>query len=519
MARSLGFASAKAFTTALEREMETVRSIFERLVSAAPVKATPAATLAIFANQSQAERALVELEHGSRHTHVSARTRQISRKLRPLLLDALAQTADPDATLNHFIRFAEAYGLRSLLFEMLVANPRLLELLVKTFDASRFAGDLLVRHPPLLEEITRGGQLDRPLEMSDYLTELRAHAPNGDVDLVRAYRQSELLRIFLRDALGLIDLTTVFLEQTALAEACLIFINEILGADDLTVIALGKFGGRELSYGADVDVLFVGTDSASAQRIISVSAQPSAEGSLPRIDARLRPDGEKGPLVCSLESFAQYYETRAQLWEIQALTRARPIAGPQQDEFMEIAKAAWRRAGEDVDLPAKIDNMLERIRRDRGSGSEFRDFKTGTGGIIEAEFLVQALQMSANVWEPNWTRAVDRLGEIGQLNESDVTDLRRAYEFLRRCESVLRRYENTSVSVLPADEGEQRIFSRDSGVETVSEFAQQYRAARLSIHQIYCRRIKREPLASTDEIENLLQDKQADQQTGKNDHK
>ncbi len=483
LARSLGFASAKTFAAALEREMHAVRAIFERVVSAAPTS-TATQALGIFADQTRAQRSLAELERGSARAHVSARTRQISRKLRPLLLDALGHAAEPDATLNQFVRFTEAYGLRSMLFELLVANPRLLELLIKTFDASRFAADLLVRHPPLLEEITRGGKLDQRIDTAGHLGELRALGKKDDVDLARAYRQSQLLRILLRDVLGLADIETVFFEQTALAEACLVFLSEIVGANEVTIIALGKFGGCELGYGADLDVVFVGEETTSAQKLMTISAQPSSEGTFSRIDARLRPDGEKGPLVCSLESYAQYYETRAQLWEIQALTRARPIFGPLQNEFIALAQRVWQRAGQDVDLRAKIDNMLERIRRERGSGSEFHDFKTGTGGIIEAEFLVQALQMSANIWEPNWTRAVDQLGKSGRLTDSEIVDLRRAYGFLRRCESVLRRQENTSASILPAD---QSVFSRRLGFENTEAFGQRYQSERAAIHEIYRR--------------------------------
>lgn len=513
LALSLGFSSGKEFSRALEREMQAVRAIFERVIVTAPTGKTIKQTdLGFFENQSQAEKSLVELVHGSRSVHVSARTRQISRKLRPLLLEALSKAADPDATLNHFIRFVEAYGLRGLLFELLVTNPRLLDLLVTVFDNSRFAGDFLVRDPQLLVDITQPGKLDNVIDTAGHLKNLRSLAEKDALESVRAYRQTQWLRIFLRDILGLSDLPTVLAEQTGLLEACLIFVTEKLGAEDLTIIGLGKFGGRELGYGADLDVVFVGGDSAAAQRIIALCAQPSVEGILGRIDARLRPDGEKGPLVCSLESYAQYYETRAHLWELQALTRARGIVGPRQDQFIELAKEAWRRAGQDVDLAGKIDNMLDRIRRERGSGSEFSDFKTGRGGIIEAEFLVQALQMSANIWEPNWTAALTRLRDAGRLSEVEVVDLRQAYELLRRCESVLRRYENTAVSALPADARERRIFSRRLGFETPESFAQQYRAARSSIRQIYCRYVKGEPSASAEEIENLFGDKQADEQ-------
>jgi glutamate-ammonia-ligase adenylyltransferase len=292
--------------------------------------------------------------------------------------------------------------------------------------------------------------------------------------------------------LELADLATVCAEQSALAEACLLFTNEILGGQELTIIALGKFGGEEITYGADLDVLFVGEESASAERLLSAITQPSAEGTLSRVDARLRPEGEKGPLVCSLQRYEQYYAGRAQLWELQALTRARPITGPLQNEFMEMAKSAWERTGQHVDLAAEIDNMLERIRRERGTGDDFLDLKTGTGGIIEAEFLVQALQMRESVWEPNWARAVDRLHAGGHLTKAETESLKRGYEFLRRCESVLRRDENVSVSALPRDPTEQGKLARRLGFDKIDIFAEKYREARSSIHEIYDQRMKSE---------------------------
>src|SRR5438046_8769852 len=103
--------------------------------------------------------------------------------------------------------------------------------------------------------------------------------------------------------------------------------------------------------------------------------------------------------------------------------------------------------------------MLQRIQRERGSGSDFLDLKTGRGGIIEAEFLVQALQMRGNLWEQNLERAIDRLHQHGQMNDSEVAKLKDAYGLLRRCELVLRRYENRSVSTLTNDPDEQRKFA------------------------------------------------------------
>jgi glutamate-ammonia-ligase adenylyltransferase len=470
--------------------MRAVRSIFQRIIS--ETHAEPAQIdLPIFSDPKRAAKALGDLAHGPTSFHIAPRTRQIFRKLRPVLLEWLAKSADPDATLNQFVRFVEAYGLRSLLFELLVTNPRLLELLVKTFDASRFASELLIRRPQLLEEITHGEQLDQAITLEEHLCRLNSlDLSEASFDAVRAYRQTQLLRILLRDVLGLTALAEPQPELAALAEACLLFMTKVLGSGQLTIVGLGKFGGREISYGADLDVVFVGDDVRAAQNLIVTMAQPTGEGNIWVLDARLRPDGEKAPLVCSLETYQSYYASRAQPWELQALTRARAVTGPLQNEFIEIAKRAWHEASRHVDLRLRIDNMLERIRRERGSGSDFLDFKTGTGGVIEGEFLVQALQMREDIWEPNWGRALDRLRETGRLTDSEAAKLNEAYAFLRRCESVLRRSDNKSISAFPSDPNEQRKLAVRLGHQELDGFRGKYVDARETIHAIYNQRVK-----------------------------
>jgi [glutamine synthetase] adenylyltransferase / [glutamine synthetase]-adenylyl-L-tyrosine phosphorylase len=492
LALSLRFSSVEDFTAELRKRMRAVRPIFQRIISETSPNAFGAKIgLEIFNDQKHAAKTLADLARGQGSFHIAPRTRQIFGKLRPVLLEWLARAADPNATLNQFVRFVEAYGLRSLLFELLVTNPKLLELLVKTFDASRFAGDSLIRHPQLLDEITRDPAFYEPRSIDENLRRLDSFGANaGNLDPVRAYRRRQLLRIILRDALGLINPRAVFNELSDLAEACLLFTTRLLGGEQMTIVALGKFGGREISYGADLDVLFVGEDIRAAQSLVVAMAQPTAEGNIWVLDARLRPEGEKGPLVCSLETYQSYYASRAQSWELQALTRARGVAGPLQREFIEMAKHAWRDAGQHVDLQARIDNMLERIRRDRGSGSDFLDFKTGFGGIVEAEFLVQALQMRENIWEPNWERAVDLLRARACLTESEADRLRNAYGLLRRCEAVLRRYDNKSVSAFPSDPNEQRKLAIRLGWEEFDVFRERYVDARESIHALYDRHVK-----------------------------
>ena len=489
LARSLRYSSASDFTAALQNRMGSVRPIFQRIISERP--AQPAkVNVEIFIDPKQAEKALRDLGRGATSFHIAPRTRQIFQELRPILLDWLAEAADPDATLNQFFRFVEAYGLRSLLFELLVTNPKLLELLVKTLDASRFAGELLIRRPQLLEDITRDPTFDEPRSVAENLRRLESLGVNANnLDPVRAYRQRQLLRIILREIVGLVTPAAVFTELSDLAEACLVLTARLLGDDQTTIIALGKFGGSEISYGADLDVVFVGEANRAAQNLIAAMAQPTAEGDIWALDTRLRPEGENGPLVCPVETYEWYYANRVQLWEIQSLTRARPISGPLQAEFMRVAKSAWRRASQDAEFLVKIDSMLERIRTERGSGSDFLDLKTGRGGIIEAEFVVQASQMRESIWEPKWQHAVDLLRKRGVFSDVEATKLKQSYGFLRRCESALRRFDNKGVSAFPSDPNEQRKLSIRLDYDSFEILRRDYVEARETIHAIYQRHI------------------------------
>ncbi len=483
LAGSLGLAGEAALLEELNRTMSGVREIFRRVVSSD--LSPPQIAADFFADQPRAEKALAELEQGSSHFHVAPRTRQIFHKLRPLLLAQLARTADPDATLTAILRFVESFGLRSLLFELLTTNPRLLQLLVETFEASEYAAQLLVRSPNWLEEITRSQDLDQPRSLLQHRKSLASAIEKKDFDSIRTYKQRQSLGIIIRDILGLNNLRSLLREQSDLAEAILLAVNTLTGATDLTIVAMGKFGGRELGYGSDLDLMFVGSDHRAAQNLANCLSASNPLGQLASIDVRLRPEGDNGPLVASIEAFANYYRDRAQLWELQALTRARVITGPDKAAFYEIAHAGWSVTGRDPQLFEKIDAMLERVRRERGTGDDFLNFKTGVGGIVEAEFMVQALQMHHDRREVSMLAAIKKLD--GVLSRSESTRLLRAYEFLRRGELVLRRRSNKSENALPANEAELRRFTRRLGFADFEEWRTRYEAARADIHEIYQR--------------------------------
>jgi len=143
-----------------------------------------------------------------------------------------------------------------------------------------------------------------------------------------------------------------------------------------------------------------------------------------------------------------------------------------------------------MDLFTQIDAMFQRIRRDRAGASDELDFKTGTGGVIQAEFLVQALQMRAGIWNPQMIGAIRELASAGILQESDAATLKEKYLYLRSIESIVRRWENKSVSSLPPGKTEQEKLAHRVGATSLEAFAQDYHLARAGIQAIYSRYLR-----------------------------
>jgi glutamate-ammonia-ligase adenylyltransferase len=465
----------------LHRTTHQVRTIFDRVLRSGDEE-EPEVDLSIFRNAKHARHLVDGLAQGDR----SPRTRKIFYRLEPVLIDWLRQIADPDQTLTHFTSFVERYGARSLLYETLLQNPRLLELLVRLFDASRFLSEIVIRRPQLIEDVARSGGLGQTKSCIDYLAglELREERLSWR-DWLRVFRCAQIVRIALRDLLGFGSLEQIQAEYTSLAEACLVFAQRELDLTDrLTVIAMGKFAGRELSYGADLDVMFIGSDFAGAAALLRAMSEMTAEGRVFPIDARLRPEGNSGPLACSVAAFAEYFgRGRGQFWEAQALTKSRPISGPQQSEWLEAAQGIWRRFGDRNDAANEIAAMHGRIVKERASGNDFRDFKTGSGGLMQAEFFAQALQMRGGLWEPGTCAAYKRLGDAAVLSRDTAHLLIESYLTLRRIEGVLRRVDDSSVSRLPSDEAEIAKLARRAGYADTGAFRNSYDRARTAIRE------------------------------------
>jgi glutamate-ammonia-ligase adenylyltransferase len=316
------------------------------------------------------------------------------------------------------------------------------------------------------------------------MAEALAEEPGETIEArLRSFRNGEFLRIELRDILGLTNSAEETWEElTALADACLseavqhVISTSLQGktfSKKFCVVGLGKYGGRELSYGSDLDVIFVGGSTELASRIISIMSQEHQEGIVFKMDARLRPDGEDGPLILPLEAYARYYETRAQFWEKQSLTRARIVAGDTKygDTFLKLVdKTIYRRPPTAAELK-EMAAMRGRIEKERGDPEDpERDFKTGKGGLVDVEFLVQEKQLLHGPKHPTLRRAstLEMLAAMSQIEgwpATDILSLVEDYLWLRKLESALRRFHNSPTSQLPASREEWEALAKQLGLK------------------------------------------------------
>jgi glutamate-ammonia-ligase adenylyltransferase len=467
--------------------------------------------------------------------------------------------SDPDRVLARLDSFISAYGARATLFETWTHNPQLFELLLLLFDRSEFLAEVTIRTPDLVDELVLSGRLRRRKSAEEILNELRHGAGDADQRLwLRRYHQAEFMRIGLRDILGLADYEQNFIELSALADACLQYTLEAvarargLKSPPVVIVGLGKLGGRELNYGSDLDIVFVAADKAKGQlpslqdfaaQVMEMLSSQTELGIAFVTDARLRPDGEKGLLVNTLGAYEDYYRRRAQLWEIQALTRVRAIAGDLKlgKQFEELAAtltdfrgfengrsphpgphplgrgegespAAGKRSAE---LPPgtkqnrvsnapsrssafrplacftagwkkEIARIRARIEKERTpAGQDALAFKTGRGGLIDAEFIAQSMCLEHGWQEPNTVRALQRVRDEGALPRTDAEKLIENYRQLRRVESILRRWSFEGEAVLPDDAPAFYRVSVRCGFATPEAFRETVATWRKGIREVY----------------------------------
>jgi glutamate-ammonia-ligase adenylyltransferase len=395
-----------------------------------------------------------------------------------------------------------------MLFELWNSNPAMFDLLLLLFDRSEFLAELAIRTPDLIDELVAGVRLRQRKSAEETLRELRHGAEDTDQHLwLRRYHQAELMRIGLRDILGLADFEQYLTELSALADACLQYALEVvmrknkLKNPPFVVIGLGKLGGAEIDYGSDLDIVFVAGPKAKnlpklrdlAIEMMDLVSRRTEQGLLFHTDARLRPDGEKGLLVNTLKAYEQYYHERAQLWEIQTLTRTRPLAGDMElgQQFQALtarltnfARHALPLAAYTPDWKIKVHQMRMRIQKERTpAGKDELALKTGTGGLMDAEFVAQTLCLEHGWQEANTLRVLEKGRRANVLPDADK--LIDNYRRLRRVEGILRRWSYEGETVLPEDPAPYYRVSVRCGFSNPEAFREALAEWRQTIRQVY----------------------------------
>ena len=366
------------------------------------------------------------LRHLEALTSGVSRRAAIQRTLLPAMLGWFADAPDPDAGLLGFHRLSDALGSSHWYLRTLRDEGAAAERLARILATSRYATDLLMRAPDATALLARDEDL-LPRERDALLAECRTAAdrqsdPTQAVAAVRAVRRRELFRIAVADLLGLLDVNAVGRALSDVAEATIDgALRAAVAAEEagrgtalpvrLAVVALGRLGGREMSYGSDADVVYVheppdgrvsDEDAAKAAHAVAselsrLLALPGADPAL-RIDAGLRPEGKQGPLVRTLASYDAYYRSWGKLWESQALLRARPVAGDEDVglRFVELAdRLRYPDGGLSDSQVAEVRRIKARMEAERlpKGVDPATHLKLGPGGLSDVEWTVQLLQL------------------------------------------------------------------------------------------------------------------------------
>lgn len=494
LARTIGFASSAALSADLEMHRRQTRQVFARIFP-------------------EANERIVELfTRRAPDMIANPGSRAMLETLAVQLAQAIEASSSPERALNNLQRFIEGVGRRRFYYELLLDRPELVPRLVALFAASEFFSAYLATQPRLIEPIFNDPNVlvlnrdDLHAAFRSLLKEQQRERPGDDAEAeaylaaLRLFHHRELLNIGLLDLGGKIDRNAAETALTELGEVCLHYGLELARIQlerrapppaaalngRFLVVGMGKLATRELTYGSDLDVIFL-YDAGDAPEDAVVEAQEyfvrlaqkliwalctrTAEGICYEIDAALRPSGSQGMLVTSLGSLARYHQHSAQVWERQALLRARAVAG---DTALAAAFESLRHEILARPLRPGAEEEIRRIRR--RTESELaretvsrHDFKTGRGGMHDIENIVQLLQLRHGAQRPTLFDTVptavqlERLADLGYLEQEDFHILHSGWEFLQRLSSRLRIVENRSISDLDEERGDLDALARTLG--------------------------------------------------------
>lgn len=415
------------------------------------------------------------------------------------LLDEIAATPDPDATLVDLSRVSDSLGGKGVLWELFSFNPATLQLYVRLCASSPYLSGILTSNPGMIDELMDSLVVDKlpTLETLEAILAELCHGAEDTAPMLHSFKNSQHLRVGVRDILGKEDIQNTHRALSDIAEACLTHVTaeqyEQLAAKfgeptikkgpragqrcEFVILAMGKLGGREPNYHSDLDVVFLyEADGATkhrrpdksttnqhffsqlSQRIIKIVTHLGPFGRLYELDPRLRPTGKSGALVVSLDEFARYFaEGQGQPWEVQALCKARAVYGSDaaRDRTMNIVRSTIVELGWTSSTAGQIGQMRVRLEENASKGN----LKRGVGGTMDVEFAIQMLQLkhaldSPGVLQPGTLDAIAALRDAGRLSGDNADSLSESYRFLRSVEARLRLMNTTARHDMPDSQGE-----------------------------------------------------------------
>ena len=539
LARMLGYQhnALESFQQDYKNHTNQVRAIFEKVMNVSDSEQLDISVLLNqddmelieqqlsqfgFENVRDAHRLLRQLANGAEGQQFSPSVRRTFFKLAPLLLKCISEAPNPDMALRYFEVFAAKVGARSSYYTMFMERQGALEAITSVCGSSLYLADLLIASPELFDLLTVPNFTEYPKTLVQKHEEVNQILNNADESQVlsslRTYKNDEIWRIALRNILGKADLPTTTEELSDLAEAILQGIyrqidiqlrkengtptNDDGASVTFAIIAMGKFGGRELNFSSDLDIMYVYTEDGKTSQGMPNSEYFSILGlelvnhlggnhgmSIYEMDLRLRPYGTGGAIALPLQGYQNYYENSAETWERQALTRARVIAGDIQgvgNQYIEIAHAFCYTHPLTTEEIAEIVHTRQRketqvVRktksRRRRSGKVQRstaNVKSGYGGLVDIEFAVQTLQLihgteHKSIRVQNTLTAIERLFDIGVLTETQRRGLSESYQYLRSVENALRIVHDRALDAIPTNRTELSQLARRLGYEETED--------------------------------------------------
>lgn len=373
---------------------------------------------------------------------------------------------------------------------------------------SPFLSQLIDRHPDWLSELQTSGRLTSTSPPDN--EQLAGMVEKAGLNpALRQFRNREMMRIIWRDLSDLAPVDETLTDLSTLGDICLqaavkqhtILLEEKHGiprnpdglAQKLVVIGLGKLGGCELNLSSDVDIILCFPENGMcdgrrglaneqfftrlARNVIRSLSEITADGFCFRVDTRLRPFGESGPLVSSFAALEQYYQREGRNWERYALIKARPVAGDLTagQQLLGMLKPFVYRRYIDFGAIEALREMHQNVREDALRKDRMDDIKRGPGGIREIEFLVQTFQLLRGGREPGLQtssifKAANSLHQLQLVPEKTVEELMTAYRFLRKVENCIQALHDQQTHRVPAGEDGMRV-ARAMGFEDFSAFA------------------------------------------------